>query len=66
MGSGSFNKATGIASGCMALYSYFLNGRVVELHRGGTLFGMLSSAFLAELLALEWALEVIHDMKLLY
>ena len=48
-------RCDGSASGGMGLFAYLSDGSVVELLRGGVLLGNLSSAFLAESLALEWA-----------
>ena len=54
-------KGDGSASGGMALFAYLSDGSVVEILRCGVLLGNLSSAFLAESLALEWALQLFRD-----
>ena len=45
------------ASGGMALLAYFPDGSKVVVYRAGTVFGKLASAFLAEVLTLEWGLK---------
>ncbi len=41
----------------MALFAYYPSGRRVLLFRAGVVFGQLQSAFLSEMLALEWCLK---------
>ena len=54
------------AAGAVAI-AYYKDGRREVLFRAGILLGKLHSAFLSELLALEWALDlflpVIHNCK---
>ena len=44
------------ASGGMTVIAYYPGGKKQLIQRSGTIFGELSSAFLAEALALEWCL----------
>ena len=47
------------AAGGLAIFAYPANGGRELLCRAGKRFGNLDSAFLAEALSLEWALEVL-------
>ena len=42
--------------GGMAILAYYPDGRKMVLSRAGTIFDKLHSAFVAEILALEWCL----------
>ena len=50
-------RGDGQAAAGIAFFAYFPGGRRVIFHRAGKLLGKLSSAFLAEALAMEWCLE---------
>ena len=50
-------RESGKSAAGMALLAYYPGGRQNILHRSGKVLGILNSAFLAEMLALEWALE---------
>ena len=50
-------RGGGHASGGMAVIAYTVSGEPTYLHRAGIVFGCLDSAFSAEVLAMEWALE---------
>ena len=50
-------RGNGQASGGMAVLAYTCGGVQACLYRAGVLFGCLDSAFSAEVLAMEWALE---------
>ncbi|CAK0847987.1 unnamed protein product [Prorocentrum cordatum] len=49
-------RGNGRAAGGMVIYGYTATSCRTELYRAGKCFGNLNSSFLAEMLALEWAL----------
>ena len=51
-------RGCGQSAAGMVILAYYLGARKEVLLRSGKLLGNLSSAFLAEMLALEWSLEV--------
>ncbi len=50
-------RGNGQASGGMAVLAHAADGSKTYVQRGGVVFGCLDSAFSAEVLAMEWALE---------
>ena len=50
-------RGGGQASGGMVVMAYTGTGTPTYLYRAGLTFGSLDSAFSAELLAMEWALD---------
>ena len=50
-------RGGGHASGGMAVIAYTASGEPIYLLCAGIVFGCLDSAFSAEVLAMEWALE---------
>ena len=57
-------RGSGSASAGMALIAYYSNGERELLCRAGKILGTLPSAFLAEALAMEWALELVFTTVL--
>ena len=57
-------KSSGRSAGGMVVYGYQDSGDKVLLYRAGVDFGTLSSAFLAEAMALEWALDIFFSIVL--
>ena len=49
-------RGDGSASGGLALFAY-TDGKEILIAKAGKLYGQLRSAFLAELLSLEWCLD---------
>ena len=54
----------GCSAGGMAVWAYHEDGSRELLHRAGSLFDGVHSAILSEILALEWALEVLFTVAL--
>ena len=52
-------RGNGESSAGIALLAYFSDGRQELLHRSGKILGELHSAFAAEMLALDWGLQVL-------
>jgi hypothetical protein len=50
-------RGGGQAAAGICLLTYGQDGEVIILHRAGKVLGELSSAFVAEMLAMEWCLE---------
>ena len=57
-------KSSGRSAGGMVVYGYQDSGDKVLLYRAGVDFGTLSSTFLAETMALEWALDIFFSIVL--
>jgi hypothetical protein len=55
-------KRTGRSSGGMVLYAYHEDEDKQILYRAGIDFGILESAFLAEAMALDWALDILFSI----
>ena len=55
-------RGNGKAAGGMVIHGYTSSSCIRVLYRAGKCFGHLNSAFLAEMLALEWALGVLLAM----
>ena len=51
-------RGTGQAAAGMCLLAYEESGREVLLYRAGKVLGELSSAFVSEMLAMEWCLDM--------
>ena len=54
-------RGNGSAAAGMALLAYTAEGESIVLQRGGLLLENVSSAFLSEMLVLEWALTYFRD-----
>ena len=50
-------RGDGQSAAGIAFIAYFPDGRRIVFHRAGKWLGILSSAFLAESIAMEWCLE---------
>jgi len=55
-------RRNGASAGGLAITAFDPSGEEILLCRGGCLFGTLQSAFEAELLALEWGIEVFTNL----
>ena len=55
-------RGGGQASAGIAIFAYLPRGGTILLYRAGCIFGSLSSAFLSEMMALEWCLSRITDI----
>ena len=57
-------RGDGSSAGGLAIVAFLESGEEVLLSRAGCKFGVLRSAFEAELLALEWGMEFFHESYL--
>ena len=55
-------RGSGNAAAGLALIAYAPNGETIIVSSAGKLLGQLGSAFVSELLALEWGLEYIASI----
>ena len=56
-------RGSGRASAGLAIYVYIPGRARTLVHRARRCLGILSSSFLAEAIALEWALDVVHNLR---